>query len=289
MKNFLVCLSILFFIVSCNEKAKSKNDGVTLVNMERPVAVTEEAAPAMEEVVEGSGENETVSNDAAAIPTEAKIIKTSNLRFETEDINASYQNIQKAISRHKAVIQNDVSGKDYSSSYRNLIIRIPNVDFTPFINEISQGVHHFDRKEISSQDVSEQYIDLEARMNAKKKLEKRYLELLSKANKVSEILEIEKQLAVIREEIEAKEGQLKYLQSQISMSTVTIEMYTNNASESGVTVSYGSKIWNAVKSGFNELSSFILGLISIWPFIIIFVILFIFLRRRFKRKTQKNA
>lgn len=122
-----------------------------------------------------------------------------------------------------------------------------------------------------------------------KEIGKRYLELLSKANKVSEILEIEKQLAIIREEIEAKEGQLKYLQSQISMSTVTIEMYTNNASESGVTVSYGSKIWNSVKSGFNGMSSFILGLISIWPFIIIFVILFIFVRRRFKRKTQKNA
>ncbi|WP_300566642.1 DUF4349 domain-containing protein [Flavobacterium sp.] len=282
MKNRIVCLLLLLFIASCKDEAAYKNDSVVAVELNSP-------APAMEEAVEGAGESESVSKDVTAIPTEAKIIKTSNLRFETEDINESYQNIQKAINKHKATIQNDVSGKDYASSYRNVIIRIPNVEFTAFINEISQGVNHFDRKEISSQDVTEQYIDLEARMNAKKKLEKRYLELLSKANKVSEILEIEKQLAVIREEIEAKEGQLKYLQSQISMSTVTIEMYTNNASESGVTVSYGSKIWNAVKSGFNGLSSFILGLISIWPFIIIFVILFIFIRRRFKRKTQKNA
>ncbi len=282
MKNRIVCLLLLLFIASCKDEAAYKNDSVVAVELNSP-------APAMEEAVEGAGESESISKDVAAIPTEAKIIKTSNLRFETEDINESYQNIQKAINKHKATIQNDVSGKDYASSYRNVIIRIPNVEFSAFINEISQGVNHFDRKEISSQDVTEQYIDLEARMNAKKKLEKRYLELLSKANKVSEILEIEKQLAVIREEIEAKEGQLKYLQSQISMSTVTIEMYTNNASESGVTVSYGSKIWNAVKSGFNGLSSFILGLISIWPFIIIFVVLFIFIRRRFKRKTQKNA
>ena len=166
------------------------------------------------------------------------------------------------------------------------MINIVKPGFNAFIDEISQGVNHFDRKEISSQDVTEQYIDLEARMNAKKKLEKRYLELLSKANKVSEILEIEKELAVIREEIEAKEGQLKYLQSQISMSTITIEMYTNNASESGITVSYGSKIWNAIKSGFNGLSSFILGIISIWPFILIFVVLFVFIRRRIKKKTN---
>lgn len=216
---------------------------------------------------------------------ETKIIKTSNLRFETNDINESYSNIQKAINKNKATIQSDVTGKDYNSVYRNITVRIPSKNFDFFIAEISKGVTHFERKEISSQDVTEQYIDLEARMNAKKNLEKRYLELLSKANKVSEILEIEKQLATIREEVEAKEGQLRYLKSQISMSTINIEMFTNNASESGATVSYGMKIWNAIKSGFNGLSSFIIGLITIWPFILILVVLFIFIRRKFFKKT----
>lgn len=283
MKNLLVSLSLIFFIVSCKDEAiHDANSSVQPVGVEKTASV-------MEESIEASGESEMISShDAPPVPSEAKIIKTSNLRFETNNINESYQNIQKAITKHKAIIQNDVSGKDYASAFRNITIRIPNTEFTAFINEISQGINHFDRKEISSQDVTEQYIDLEARMNAKKKLEKRYLELLAKANKVSEILEIEKELAVIREEIEAKEGQMRYLQNQISMSTVNLEMYTNNASESGVTVSYGSKIWNAIKSGFNGLSSFILGLITIWPFIIIFVVLFIFIRRRFKRKTTQK-
>ena len=94
-------------------------------------------------------------------------------------------------------------------------------------------------------------------------------------------------MAVIREEIEAKEGQLKYLKSQIALSTINIEMYTNNASESGVTVSYPAKIWNAIQSGFNGLSSFILGLITIWPFILILAIIIIVIRRKFyKKKTN---
>lgn len=225
------------------------------------------------------------STDVPQESIETKIIKTSTLRFETSNLNDSYQTIQKAIGKHKASIQSDLTGKDYESVYRNITVRIPSKNFDVFIDEISKGVNHFERKEISSQDVTEQYIDLEARMNAKKNLEKRYLELLSKANKVSEILEIEKQLATIREEVEAKEGQLRYLKSQISMSTINIEMFTNNASESGATVSYGMKIWNAIKSGFNGLSSFILGLITIWPFILIFVLLFIFIKRKFKKKT----
>jgi len=272
MKLFLVYLSALFIPMACSNN-ESVSDAVSEV-MLTPMKSKEMAS-----------EGAAAAEDNAIVITEAKVIKTSNLRFETPDINESYQNIQKAITKHKAIIQDDVSGKDYTSAYRNITVRIPNTEFNAFIDEISQGVNHFDRKEISSQDVTEQYIDLEARMNAKKKLEKRYLELLAKANKVSEILEIEKQLAIIREEIEAKEGQMRYLQNQISMSTVNIEMYTNNASESGVTVSYGSKIWNSVKSGFNGLSSFILGLISIWPFIIIFVVLFVLIRRRFKKKT----
>jgi hypothetical protein len=98
------------------------------------------------------------------------------------------------------------------------------------------------------------------------------------------MLEIEKKLAEIREEIEAKEGQLKYMQNRVSMSTVNIQMYTYNASESGATVSFGSKIWNSVKEGFNGLSNFMLSIISIWPFILIFVGLFVFIKRRFFKK-----
>ena len=52
----------------------------------------------------------------------------------------------------------------------------------------------------------------------------------------------------------------------------------------GSTVSYGSKIGNALKSGFNMLSTFFLGLLHIWPFIIIFVIAFVLIRKRIRTK-----
>jgi hypothetical protein len=286
MKKLFVSLSILLFVVSCKDVAAEAPSAIVMDKMvETPV--TEEAAPVMEEAVDDDAATvQSVNLNSPKKQTEAKIIKTGSLRFESSNLESSFQTIQKAVAKHKAIIQNDNSGKDDYSVYRNFTIRIPNQDFDAFINEISQGISHFDKKEISQQDVTEEYVDVEARMNAKKKLEARYIQLLTKANKVSEMLEIEKQLAEIREEIEAKEGQLKYMQSQVSMSTVSIEMYTNNPSESGVTVSYGGKIWNEIKSGFNGLSSFLLGIISVWPFIIIFVLLFIFIKRRFKKKTQ---
>jgi Domain of unknown function (DUF4349) len=274
MKNLVVFLSVLSLLFSCKENENSSVKFEEAIVMDKAVAAESESAPEM-------------SKDIEMPPkTETQIIRTSTLRFETSDLNESYQNIQKAIVKHKGILQNDASGKDYASAFRNLTIRIPNTNFIAFLDEISKGVNHFDKKEISSQDVTEQYIDLESRMNSKKTLEKRYLQLLSKANKVSEIIEIEGKLAEIREEIEAKEGQFRYLKNQISMSTVTIEMYTNDALQSGETTSFGSKIWNEIKSGFNELSSFILGIISIWPFIIISILIFIFIKRKLKKKTS---
>ena len=101
---------------------------------------------------------------------------------------------------------------------------------------------------------------------------------------MSEILEIEQQLSAIREEIEAKEGQLNYLQNRVSFSTITIEFYKSVANESGITVSYGMKIWTAIKSGFNSISSLFINLLSIWPFIIILFSIVYFIRKKIKSK-----
>ncbi|MFC6246514.1 DUF4349 domain-containing protein [Flavobacterium psychroterrae] len=185
---------------------------------------------------------------------------------------------------NKGTVQNDSEGKDYDNAYRNLLIRIPSENFDQFISSVSKGVSYFERKEISSENVTEQYIDLDSRLKTKRKLEERYLQILQKATKISEILEIEKQISTIREEIEAKEGQLKYLESCVSESTVTIEFYKTIAQKEGVKTSYGSKLWTAIESGFFSLSEFLISIISLWPFIILFCVFAYFIRKRFKRK-----
>lgn len=274
---FILFLAAIFFI-SCKDVDATADSRVEAIIM-----------PEIKAKSVSSDNYEVAAVDSAASPvnstqSETKIIKTADLSFQTTDLSTSYENLHADIKKYKAIIQNDESGKNDESVYRNLTIRIPSQHFDSFIADISKGVQHFDRKEISQQDVTEEYVDTESRMKSKKKLEERYLQLLSKASKVSEMLEIEKKLAEIREEIEAKEGQLKYMQNRVSMSTVNIQMYTYNASESGATVSYGGKIWNSIKEGFNGLSNFMLSIISIWPFILIFVGVFIFIKRRFFKK-----
>lgn len=218
---------------------------------------------------------------------EQKVIKESYLRFETQDLDKTYQKIIGFVNQNNGFIQDDNSSKSYTTITRNLIIRMPSNSFQKTIDSISNHVAFFDSKRISSKDVTEEFIDLEARLKAKKTLETRYLELLSKAKNVKEILQIERELSVIREEIESKQGRLKYLQNRVSLSTLTIEFYKQTA-ESGVTISYGTKMGNAIKSGFNGISLFFLGVLHIWPFILISIIAIFLFKKWLNKKNKKN-
>ena len=275
MKNILFLLVFLVSFSGCKKAEEAPAD----------MAISAVKLPAKEESAASSLYEKSDSPATDQKPVEQKIIKTGDIKFETNDLGETYTQIISAVKKHNAIIQNDTEGKEYGSVFRRITVRVPSKNFDLFLSDISKGVTYFDNKEISSQDVTEEYIDIDARLKAKKILEARYLELLKKANKVSEMLEIEAQLSAIREEIEAKEGQLRYMQSQVSMSTINIEFYKTVANEGGATISYGSKIWNAITSGFNSISSFFIGLLSIWPFLIILAAAVYFIRKRFKKKT----
>lgn len=218
--------------------------------------------------------------------TEVKIIKQSNLRFVTASIEKTYKSVFELVQRNKGFIQRDQTSKNYSSIERSLTIRIPTDGFQPVLDGISNDVKVFDRKEISQRDVTEEFIDLEARLKAKRKLETRYLELLKKAKNVKEILEIEREVAKIREEIEAKQGRLKYLQNKVSLSTINISFYETVAFEKAQSQTYFSRVVKALKGGFTGIGEFIIGLLYLWPFILIGILLFIFIRRRLSKKNK---
>lgn len=217
---------------------------------------------------------------------EQKIIKTGNLRFQSKDLDKTHSKVKQLVSRYNGILQSDRSGKGYNETFRDLTIRIPAEHFHILIDSISQGVAYFDQNDITQQDVSEEFVDLEARLKAKRELENRYLELLSQAKNVKEMLEIERELANIREEIEARQGRLNYLQNQVSYSTIHLYFY-KTTTDKGITSSYGQKMWNAIKSGWNGISLFFLGLLHIWPFFVILLLAVFGIKKYIKRRKNK--
>ncbi|MDR6764019.1 archaellum component FlaC [Flavobacterium sp. 2755] len=273
---YIFFLSVIFCVLTGCSKSEAPNEvAISAIKLPPPPPASKS---------EYIQKDQDKNLDAPSPTIEQKIIKQASLRFETNDLEETYKQIQTAVKQSQGKVQSDSEGKDYGTLYRNITIRVPSQNFDNFINTISKGVSYFERKEITAEDVTEQYIDLTTRLKNKRKLEERYLQILQKATKISEILEIEKQISIIREEIEAKEGQLKYLESRVSESTVTIEFFKNLPEQEAVQLSYGSKVWTAIKSGFFSLSSFFISIISIWPFIIIIIVLAYFIRKRIKRK-----
>lgn len=272
MKTILTAFLLLFIPLACSNNAENKNT-YNSPEADTPVVLSK--------TLESQNIQSNTQNNL-----EQKLIKEAFLVFETQDLDKTFGQVVTFINNNKGYIQNDNSSKSYNRVSRQITVRIPTQNFQPTIDSISQSVKHFDRKNISSKDVTEEFIDLEARLKAKRELENRYLELLAKAKNVKEILEVEKELSQIREDIEAKQGRLQYLQNKVSLSTIHIEFYKTIATESGVTVSYAQKMWNALKSGFNGLSYFVLGLLTIWPAIII-IGFSIFMFRRWLKKRNK--
>lgn len=257
------------------------NNDLSLSRSESSVAATDEY---IEEPLSELKEVEDVAEEGVEIQ-EQKIIKSAQLRFEASNPEETHKNILQLTREFKGFVQSDNAGKNYNQLYRNMMVRVPTENFQPFLDAISEGVPYFDQKDISRQDVSEEFVDLEARLKAKKELETRYLELLKQAKNVKEMLEIERELSNIREEIEAKQGRLNYLQNKVSMSTVNIEFYKQTA-ETGVTLSYGKKIVNALKGGWDGISVFFLGLLYIWPLFVMALLVILVLRRYLKRRKK---
>lgn len=221
---------------------------------------------------------------AQEVSIDRKIIREGNLSFETKDINATRVQIGQYTMELKGYIASENAWKSEDQIQHTLELRVPAVNFDMLLSKITENAGKIDSRNIQTQDVTEEFIDVEARLKTKKELESRYLELLKKAVKVEEILSIEKEMGTLRGEIESVEGRLKYLNDKVSFSKLSVTYYQKIKSP----FQFSSKFSDSLKGGWRNLMWFFIGLVNLWPFLIIIVAVVIFvLRTRRKNKIKK--
>src|SRR5690606_18731440 len=126
----LFFLSVFFLILSGCNQAESLNEEVAISTVKLPPK-------------SDSKDSDVRLEDGVEIPQ--KIIKQASLRFETNDLENSFNQIKNAVAANKGKIVNDSEGKDYGSSYRNLIVKVPSQNFDSFLSSVSKGVSYFER------------------------------------------------------------------------------------------------------------------------------------------------
>lgn len=225
------------------------------------------------------GENEV------GTPLEPKLIKTGTLEFETSNLEATYQLVRQAAQANEAFLSNESSSNQYDRIVQHLTIRVPSRNFDKLIKTVSEGVKRFDTKTIEATDVTEEFVDSEARLKTKKQLEQRYQELLKRANKVSEILEIEEQIGELRAEIEAVEGRLRYLNNRVDYSTLDVQFYKKMPSLTRNDRNFG----RAFLQGWDNFVSLLFGLVANWSTILILLITGYFVQRYIRRKLKNKV
>lgn len=246
-------------------------------------ACSENAEPA-NAAIEAKSAMSQFPSENTGMPVEKKLVKEGEIEFETDDILASRKQIAEALNRAGGYITSDQELKEPGRKVSTVVVRVPAGKLDAFIAEATSGVERFDRKDIRVRDVTEEFVDIEARLKVKKKLESRFMELLSQTKSVTEILEIEKQMAQVRSEIESVEGRLKYLQSQVSFSTLSFTFYQRIAGETA----FGEKFKDGFSNGWKNLIWFLVFLVNLWPFLLI-IGLIIFLLKYYGWKKKRKA
>ena len=219
-----------------------------------------------------------------------KIIKNAKINFQVKDLAQSKKAIYHAIEQHSAYIANEAESKTGSNLEISMTIRIPFQFFDGLVNAMLTQSIYLDSRTITAEEVTEKYVDMTARLQAKKEVEQRYFEILKQARNVKEILEVEAQIASMREEIDSLEGKLRLLNDQVMYSTIEMSFYQvlePTAPPTIVKTSYLRNMGRAFIEGWKTFLQFATDLISIWPFIILIVLIYYLIRRAWRRRTKQ--
>lgn len=246
---------------------------------EASVAEDLESAPgAMSTVKSSAGAGEgplaDISLPEQKAPGETpKIIYTAAARGRVNQLDTALARITRVVSKAGGYLGSQHRTNSNWEHTARLEIRLPAEALSPTLEFLTEITKEIDYQNLDSRDVTAEWLDLESRLQTKRDVRDRYVDILrNKATKVEDILNAEDKIRVITEEIEAKEGQLRYLRDQVALSTLTLELYeTREYQDVGpvTTRSFGSELVAALGSGWRLIRELLLGLLSIWPLLII--------------------
>lgn len=226
---------------------------------------------------------------------EKKIIKTAYLSIEVINYKASRKTIDSTLKTFNAYVVSENLQNTESQISNSINIKVPAAQFEILLTNLSKIAKKVDYQNIETQDVTEEFIDVQTRLSNSRKVEQTYLKLLKRTTSIEDILKIEQKLGEIRTDIESTEGRLKYLNHQVSFSSVNLNVYQ--------TIDYKyipeklpgffQRLSKALDMGWKGIVTFLLFLVRFWPLWLIaavgwYVWKFWIKNRKQRRKEEKR-
>lgn len=235
MKRMAVVTLILMAVLAGCAGSGESADGAA----EEAVAQVADGDEADRAAEGGGAEQEAAAPDGADDQASAvltadigdRIVRdgTMRVRVEEDTFDSAFDQLVQLADRFGGtVLASDASTADDGSTSGTVTLRVPAQDFDDLLVAVGR-VGEVEQRSITSEDVSDEYVDLEARLRHNRAQERFYLSLLDRAEDVDDAIAVQQRVEGIQQTIEQIEGRLRFLDERTSFSRLTVELFEAGA------------------------------------------------------------
>ncbi|CAH0165894.1 MULTISPECIES: DUF4349 domain-containing protein [Bacillaceae] len=218
MNRKIVMFMFSLFLLLAGCSSNEKNDSASESHGEK-------AESKMDASISGNMVQQEEAAEKEGVTDERKVIHQAQLELKVKNLEKAQMKIENKVAEYGGyVVESNVYREDEELVEGTITVRVPEAHFQDFLADSEGEASEVVGRNVTGQDVTEQYVDLKARLKSKRAVEERLLAFMKDAEKTEDLLKISSDLAVVQEEIEQLTGQMKYLENQTSYSTVTITL-----------------------------------------------------------------
>lgn len=157
-----------------------------------------------------------------------EMVYHANIELQVRNIDTTIQQLSQLATKHQATVMNSDDSQKREGREVRLRYRVPQKMFLTFIDSSKKIANISSEIQVEADDVTEELVDLQARITAKKALQTRLIAMTNRAADVSELLDIEKTLSDVQTELEQLTGRQQYLKHHVAYSTVSFTLQSSN-------------------------------------------------------------
>ena len=313
MKSFtaVVCLTFLLIVAACSggsmQRSRSAPDGALTASNSAGAA---QSSPAATQTTEGFGKTQAVmqpvsltqadqSQASQQVAVERKIIRDADINLEVASPAEGQRKLGTIAEAHGGFVvtsetrlQDNAARDSQPAEIATVQLRVPASHFDAALAEIRAIGSRVRSVKETGKDVTEEFIDLDARLRTQRALEAQFLEIMKRADKVSDALEVQTNLASVRMEIERVEGRLRFLENQAALSTINVTLQPPASLVSVNTSGFFAGVKSAFGDGIDIAADIILGFIrfgiALLPVLVLIVLPLVLLWRLIRPRLRRR-
>jgi len=281
---------LLLLCIACNNnarKAEKNRDIAESVGMAAADSVAykpEENVPVPQQ--QGQFHGKKAAPPPVANPDwDKKIIRTADLNLEVKNFRTFTDRLRQMVQRAGGYMAQEQQTQSPSAIENTVTIRVPVDRFDDFLSRLPSDSDRLVERKINSEDVTGEVVDTRSRLDTRRAARERYLELLKQAKKMDDVIAIQGVIDNIQEEMDAAAGRIAYLGHSAAFSVVNLKFYQvlDESGRDTPNPSLWRRIRDSISEGWQGLGSALVGLLSVWPLLLLGGLIWMGVRRQAKK------